>query len=75
MVNWQGRCDGVAWIYGRLTPASNRGALNTNIPNVADLLTAIHNTMHIYLWQIDATTSPPINHRCLENHYTKQVHI
>ena len=56
-------------------PDSSRDALNTNIPNLADLLTDIHSTMHIYLWQIDATPSPPINHRCLENHYTKQVHI
>ena len=54
MVNWQGTCDGVAWIYDRLTPHLSRNAVNTTTPNLVDLL---------------AELSPPIDHRSMEDHY------
>ena len=73
------------YIHGILTPHSQASidALNTATQHLAHLMadlayisakplhqiSFIYSTMHIYPWQID--TPHPIEHRSLQNHYTK----
>ena len=33
----------------------------------------MYSTMHIYPWQMNPPSPPPIKHRSLENHYTKYI--
>ena len=52
-------CNGVAWIYDRLTHHSSRDAVNTTTSNLAHLMAHLYicRTMQIYPWQIDPLQS------------------